>query len=179
MPTDFLSPAQIVGYLAFVLGVAAFLQKNDVRLKWLNAIQNIAYVAHFILLDNPAAIVSCGLGAFRFALSVKYSNLWLAIGFIVANVGLGLAVMDGPLGLFPIVGSCVATWAVFRLKGLPMRFLLLVATACWLTNNILCGSIGGTLLEAFIGVANVTTIVRMLAARRRAAKGLVEGAEKR
>ena len=167
MPTDFLSPAQIVGYVAFALGVVAFLQKNDIRLKWLNAIQNIAYVAHFFLLGNSPAVVSCGLGAFRFALSVKYSNLWLALGFIVANVGLGLAVMDGPVGLLPIAGSSIATWAVFRLKGLPMRFLLLSATACWLANNILCGSIGGTLLEAFIGVANVTTICRMLAARRR------------
>ena len=33
LPDGWLSPAQLFGYLAFVLGVASFLQKNDHRFK--------------------------------------------------------------------------------------------------------------------------------------------------
>ena len=42
-----------------------------------------------------------------------------------------------------------------------MRLLLLVTTLCWLANNILSGSIGGTLLEAIIALVNGATMLRL------------------
>lgn len=162
------SPAQIIGYVAFVLGVAAFLQKEDWKLKSLNACESLAYLAHFCLLWNPAAVVSSALASVRGFLSVKSKSTVLAVLFIVLNLGIGLWVMDRPLGILPILGSCAATWASFKMEGVPMRCVFLFATACWLTNNIASGSIGGTVLEAFIGVSNIVTTVRMYRAERAA-----------
>jgi hypothetical protein len=163
---DFLSyassPAQIIGYVAFVLGVAAFLQKEDWKLKSLNACESLAYLVHFCLLWNPAAVVSSALASVRGFLSVKIRSAPLAILFIVLNLGIGLWVLDRPLGILPILGSCAATWASFMMKGVPMRTVFLFATACWLTNNIASGSIGGTVLELFIGISNTVTTVRMI-----------------
>jgi hypothetical protein len=42
-----------------------------------------------------------------------------------------------------------------------MRAVLLVCTLLWLANNILSGSIGGTLLESVIALANISTIIRL------------------
>ena len=54
---DFFSPAQIAGYATFVLGVVAFAQRIDWRLKVLVACECVVYGVHFILLgNNPAAV---------------------------------------------------------------------------------------------------------------------------
>lgn len=42
-----------------------------------------------------------------------------------------------------------------------MRIGFLLGAACWLTNNILVGSIGGTLLEVSLMAMNSMTIYRL------------------
>jgi hypothetical protein len=49
--------------------------------------------------------------------------------------------------------------------------VLLSSTACWLTNNVLTGSVGGTVLESLIAAASVTTIVRLALEARSVAAG--------
>lgn len=161
---QFFSPAQSVGYLAFVLGVAAFLQKSDRRLKMLNSIQGLAYAAHFLLLGNIPASSSSLISSVRSALAVKYRSAWLAVVIMMINVAVGFAVVRSGVGWIPVIASCAATLAVFTMQGIPMRVVLLACTFMWLTNNILSGSIGGTMLESVIAVINVTTMIRMLRA---------------
>jgi hypothetical protein len=161
---QFFSPAQCVGYLAFVLGVAAFLQKSDRRLKMLNSIQGLAYAAHFLLLGNIPASSSSLISGVRSFLAVKYRSPWLAWLIVAVNLAVGIAVVRSGVGWIPVVASCAATLAVFLIQGIPMRLVLLACTFMWLTNNILSHSIGGTMLESTIAVVNVTTMIRMLRA---------------
>jgi hypothetical protein len=56
---------------------------------------------------------------------------------------------------------------MFLMRGVRMRLMLLVSTSLWLTNNILSGSIGGTLLETTIATINIITITRLLKERAR------------
>jgi hypothetical protein len=65
--------------------------------------------------------------------------------------------------------------AVFTMEGIPMRLVLLASTACWLANDVLAGSVGGTVPES-IAAASVTTIVRMTLAARVVARGGTEDA---
>lgn len=164
--TDIFSPAQCVGYVAFVLGVTAFLQRQDRRLKLFSGFQTLAYAAHFFLLGNPAASVSSLLSSVRSFAALRTRSMALLLLIIGLNLIVGLLVVHAPLGWLPVIGACVGSYSVLRLHGLPMRVMLLVATALWLSNNILSGSIGGTALEAFIGIANITTMVRMLRTRQ-------------
>jgi hypothetical protein len=66
----------------------------------------------------------------------------------------------------PIAASCIGTYALYWLKGIRMRALMLVGTFLWVLNNIVSGSIGGTALECVILVTNAFTIWRL----RQAAK---------
>ena len=163
------SPAQCVGYVAFVLGVWAFSQKDDRRLKFLNASECLAYSVHFALLGNPSASASSLVSAIRSFLALKIRSPFLAALIIAVNVALGFKFATGVAGWLPVVASCSATVAVFLLRGIPMRMLLLMSTMLWLANNILSGSIGGTLLECIIGTVNTITMTRMLIARSKAA----------
>lgn len=158
---DVFSPAQWVGYAAFVLGVAAFLQKSDVRLKLLNAAETLAYTVHFAMLGNLAASSSAFISCGRSLLAMRFRSVGLAIFFVALNIAVGARVATSWTSWLPVIGSSATTLAVFLMTGIRMRLTILVATLLWLANNVLSGSIGGTVLELLIALANISTIVRV------------------
>jgi hypothetical protein len=178
MTTNPFSPAQLLGYVALVLGVSAFLQRDDRRLKLLLSAECFVLVAHFALLGRPPAATSALVSGVRTGLAAWYRSPWLAAVTAAATVGLALLVGTTGAGWIPVFGSSLGGIALFTMRGIPMRLLVLASTCCWLVNNVLAGSIGGTVLESLIAATSVTTIVRMaLAARQEARVGAeTEGA---
>ncbi len=166
---DWFSPAQNVGYLAFVLGVGSFLQTDDRRFKVFMTGECLAYVAHFALLGNPTAAASSLISTVRSLLSLQTRSPWVAAAVVVANLGFGLLVAEKASDWLPLLASCTGTLALFLLQGIPMRLLMLCGTTMWIANNVLAGSIGGTALEAVVAVVNVGTIVRLHRRREPAA----------
>jgi len=162
--TDWFSPAQLLGYVAFVLGVGCFLQTDDRRFKWFMTGECIAYVAHFALLGNPTAVASASLSTLRSVLSLHTRSKWVAAGVVAANIGFGLAIATRPSDWLPLAASCLGTVALFTLQGVAMRGVMLCGTALWIANNVIAGSIGGTALEVVVAAVNVATIVRLLRA---------------
>ena len=171
-----LSPAQVIGYVALVLGVTGFLQRDDRRLKLLVAGECFVYVAHFALLGNPPAASSALVSGVRMTLSVWFRSAWLAAASVAVNVGLAVAVGAQARSGCRSSARASARSRCSLMKGIPMRLVLLTSTACWLANNVLSGSVGGTVLESIIAAASVTTIVRMAMAARREVGIEVDGA---
>jgi hypothetical protein len=169
--TDWFSPAQLFGYVAFVLGVGCFLQTDDRRFKWFMTGECIAYIVHFALLGNPTAVASSSLSMLRSLLSLYTRSAWVAVVIVAANIGFGLAIAQKPSDWLPLAASCLGTIALFTLQGIPMRLLMLVGTGLWIANNLISGSIGGTALETVIAAINLTTIVRMAREARSQAQG--------
>lgn len=168
-PSQLLTPAQISGYAAFVLGVTAFLQREDRRLKLFLIGECAAYVVHFVLLGNPPAAASAGVSGTRTALSLRFRSKWLALVFIAIYLVLGTILIESARGWLPVIGACCATWGLLNMQGIRMRLMVFASTALWLANNILSHSIGGTILEAFVATANLTTITRAVLEARRVA----------
>lgn len=161
MSLDWLAPAQLVGYLAFVLGVGSFLQADDRRFKlWMTG-ECLAYVGHFALLGNPTAVASSLISTARSLLALKTRSPWVAAAVVAANVGFGLMVAERPSDWLPLGASCLGTLALFLLQGIPMRLVMLCGTGLWVANNLIVGSIGGTALELVVAAVNATTIVRL------------------
>ena len=173
------SAAQLLGYVALVLGVAAFSQQSDVRLKVLMSLEGFVYVAHFILLGNYPASCSAGVSGVRMLVSLKSRSPWWIGVFFALNVALGVVFAKSAAGWLPVMASCLATVGVFMMHGLPLRLVLLVCTLLWLANNALSGSIGGTVLEAMIATVNLRTIIRMAIERKAREEGEHEAAATR
>ena len=167
MTASIFSPAQCFGYLAFILGVAAFLQKSDRRLKVLVASESLVYTVHFWLLGVPPAAANALITAVRTSLSLRLRAAWLSVLFVAIHLGAGFYFAQTFSGWLTVIGSCFSTVAVFQMRGLAMRVMMLFSTGCWLANNILSGSIGGVALESVIAVANMATILRILFAPTR------------
>ena len=159
-----LSLAQLVGYAAFILGVLAFLQKNDRQLKLLLFAQGFVYGAHFLLLGNPAAAAAAAVSGTRSFFAIRSRSLRLAIVFIVVSLAIGFAFAGRGPGWLVVIASIAGTLAMFLLSGIPLRVVLLGGTMLWLTNDILSRSIGGTMLETLIAIVNLSTIVRIFRA---------------
>lgn len=156
------SPPQIAGYLSFVLGVSAFLQKKDRRLKALNSVQSLTYAIHFVMLGNAPAAASALVSSARTYLSIRYRSVALAAGFVALFVAAGVVFAKSPAGWLTIVASSVATVAMFTLKGVPLRLVLLSTTVMWLVNNVMSGSIGGVILELAVAAINISTTVSLM-----------------
>lgn len=156
------TPAQGVGYVAFVFGVSAFLQRSDRRLKFLVGVESLIYGAHFLLLGHPPAAAAATFSGVRSFLSLRYRSVWLAAAIISANLAVGALLIRGGTGWIPLLSSSLATAAIFTLQGVKLRLALLLCTLLWLVNNILAGSVGGMLLETVIAVTTTTTMLRLL-----------------
>ncbi|WP_338768210.1 YgjV family protein [Massilia sp. METH4] len=167
MSIDWFSPAQCVGYIAFVLGVGSFLQTDDRRFKLFMAGECLAYVVHFALLGNHTAVASSTMSLLRSLLALRTRSVWVALAVVAINICLGLYLVKQPSDWLPLGASCLGTLALFLLQGIPMRLVMLVGTIFWIANNVISGSIGGTALEVVIAVVNIVTITRM--ARKRTA----------
>jgi hypothetical protein len=163
-----LSPAQLTGYVAFILGVLSFLQKDDRRLKATVGLQAFTYALHFTLLGVYAAAAASLVTLARAFISLRTRSPYVAVALLCVTLVLGLTVAESPRGWLPILASCCGTVAFFFFEGITMRGVLLLSTLLWLANNFLAGSVGGTLLELVIGVANGSTCYRILRDRARA-----------
>ncbi len=166
MSLDWFAPAQCVGYIAFVLGVACAMQKDDRRFKLFMAGECLAYIVHFALLGNPTPVASTTMSLLRSVLALYTRSVWVAVGVVAMNLALGLTLATRMTDWLPLGASCIGTLALFLLRGVPMRLAMLCGTFLWIANNIIAGSIGGTALEIVMAVVNGTTIWRMARAAR-------------
>lgn len=162
MLEQFINLPQLLGILAFILGIICFYQRNDRTLKIVLVIQNITYMSHFLLLGANVAAMSALLSTMRTATSIYISSKYGALFFVILGLIWGYIITDSIWQIFPIIASIVGTISLFLLKGIPMRLFMLMGSLCWLINNFLVNSLGGILLESTVMVMNIMTILRLM-----------------
>ena len=162
------SPAQLMGYLALILGVTAIAQKSDQRLKAMIALQAAAYCIHFFMLGNLGGASSTGITCVRSVIALYTRKVWIAHILCLIYVTAGIQFAEGYAGWLPIAANIIGTYAFFLLRGVAMRLLILTANVMMLTTAVLSGSIGGMILESIIIVVNITTITRLVREQKRA-----------
>ena len=158
--------AQLVGFVSFALGIYAFYQKDDKKLKVIMMLFSLNHMLHYFLLGSIVSALSAMLATVRTGTAIYVSSTRVAVLFIIIGMASGIYLADSLSDLWSILGMCIGTYAVFVLKGIPMRIAFLIGAMCWLTNNILVGSIGGTLLEATLITVNAVTIFRLIREHR-------------
>lgn len=161
--------AQILGLVALALCVAAFASKHDDRLLLVLIAANVAFALHFLLFGQWASGVLTGLIILRILLARRFpGSIPVTVALLAAGAGATAVTWQGPIDLVPLTATVFGTIAMVMLRGIPMRLLLAAAGLTWTINDLLIGSIGGTLAEALVVVTNVVTIVRL--SRERAAE---------
>jgi hypothetical protein len=153
--------AQSVGLLAFFIGISAFVQHHDRRLKVFLALYCAVIGLHFFLLGATTAAFSAWMSGIRSFISTRTRH-WLVMLFFLLIVWIiGIPKIVEPIQWLTIVGTTVGTWALFREQGVKMRLMMWTGTVCWVTHNVVIGSIGGAMIEGTFLFVNGHTIYRL------------------
>ncbi|WP_310596550.1 YgjV family protein [Aeromonas aquatica] len=164
--------AQLLGLLACAIGVTAFLQRQDGKLRLHLTLNGVLMALHFMLLGATAAAINCLLCAVRTWVSGYYRGLGVMLFFLGIAWLLVMPQVEHPIQVLTLIGTTLSTYALFRLEGLALRLCMLSSTLCWLTHNLWAGSMGGILLEGSFLIVNGRTILTLHRARGAAARQL-------
>ncbi|TVP58014.1 MAG: YgjV family protein [Halomonadaceae bacterium] len=159
---------QFFGLVSLILCVLAFSSKQDDRLLVLLLSANVAFAIQFLLFESWTAAALSLLVILRIALARRYPGNKLAMTMVLAASAVAaLFTWQGWADLPAIVAMVLGTVGMFLLRGIPLRIVLGLAASSWALSHILVGSVGGTLAEALVIVANSITIYRLYRAKQR------------
>ena len=168
---------QFFGLVALVICLIAFASKSDDRLLVLLISANVAFALQFVFFASWTAAALTLLVIVRIILARRYiGSKTVMAGVLAANFIAAALTWQSGVDLLPLTAAILGTLGMFMLRGIAMRVVLGLAALCWMLNNLLIGSVGGTLAEGLIVVTNTVTIVLMLRARRRYPEAFEEGA---
>ncbi|WP_342807908.1 YgjV family protein [Alteromonas sp. M12] len=152
---------QLIGGISFLLAILAYYQKKDVTLKALLAMFFLVHASHFYLLDATVPALLCLLSMVRSIVAIYTRSYTTAFAFIFITIVVGLYNYQSYLDFLVILANVIGVYSLFCLHGVNMRLGIIAGASLWLINNMLIGSIGGTLMEVFVITTNITTIHRI------------------
>lgn len=153
--------AQIVGGVAFLCGVLAFLQKEDLKFRYGMVAFCFIMAIHFIMMEATVAAIGVTINGIRAFVSIKTQSRWVMWVFVVLLVSMTVPQLSSFIEALTIIGSAAGTWALFSLEGIKMRSVILFNSCCWFIHNLWLGSIGGSLVEGTFIVTNLITIIKL------------------
>ncbi len=164
--------AQIFGLFSFAIGLFAFYQKKDAKLKLWMAVLCLMNVFHFILLSSFSSAFCAAVSMVRNLITIKVRSRLVMVVFLLFSCVGFLTIQRQSEVLGGVLGICVGTYSLFMLDGIRLRLGLLTGSLLWLGNNIALGSIGGSLLEACSATMNIVTLYRLYCDRKKASFGI-------
>lgn len=153
--------AQTIGMMAFIIGASAFLHSDGRRFRLHLMLFQVVLCIHFVMMGALVAAFGCGISAARSYTSTKTQSTPVMLFFIAMLWVMGVPQLEHYYEMLTIFGPSVATYALFKMQGIGMRLLVMFNSFCWVINNFLLGSIGGTLMELTFIIVNSVTILRM------------------
>ena len=157
--------AQTIGMVTFFIGATAFLHSDGRRFRLHLMLFQMVLCSHFVMMGALVAAFGCGISAIRSYASTKTQSTSVMLFFIIMLWVMGLPQLENHYELLTLLGSSVATYALFKIQGINMRLLVMFNSFCWFINNFLLGSVGGALMELTFIILNSVTILRMFSSR--------------
>ncbi|MBE6588581.1 MAG: YgjV family protein [Ruminococcaceae bacterium] len=168
--------AQIIGVFAAFFGIFSFQQKSRSGILIWQIINNVLWTVHMFLLGAFAGGMLNAIGIFRGIVFYfrkdqgwAQSNVWYAVFcalFAAASVFSWIQ-GEGALALLPMAGMFFTTFSLAQKDPFRVRLLSFFSSPCWLTYNIIKGSIPGAATETFLICSIVIGILRHDLPRRR------------
>ncbi|MEM7616855.1 MAG: YgjV family protein [Pseudomonadota bacterium] len=153
---------QFIGIIGFLVGVIAFLNSDDKLFKYIMSVASAIMSLHFLMLGSNAGAMMTALAAIRLIIAANNKYPHLGIIFIIINLCLGYLLFTNMIDLLPVIAAVIATYSIFYLQNIKMRYGLSMASACWLIHNIAKMSIGGILMELTFIAVNIYVIYKMM-----------------
>lgn len=121
--------AQGIGGIAFLVGVMAFWQKDDLRFRYQMMAFCFIMGVHFALLGATVAAIGVVINGIRSFASIKTQSRKVMWFFIALMWLMTLPNITHFFELLTVIGSSVATWALFfqtRHRPAQLNFIQLI-----------------------------------------------------
>ena len=161
--------AQGIGGIAAAFGIFSFQQKRRGGILLFQIVNNVFWTVHMFMLGAWAGGALNAIGIFRgivfyFREDKKWarSKAWYAV-FCAAFAFASLVSWmqgDGALALLPLTGMVFTTFSLAETNPFRVRVISFFSSPCWLTYNIIKGSIPGACTEIFLIVSIFIGILR-------------------
>lgn len=169
IPAEYLTAAQIWGYVALVTYVAAYLFHDDKKLKLAFSFSNIFWMVHYWLVGAHTAALTTVVITVRNLISLNVTEMsqrWRIVSASICTVLLvivGVFSWAGVTSAIAVVTTIIVTWTMFFTGGVRMRLIFLGVDAAWLVHAILVMSYSGMAYAIGSIAANLYTIANMRA----------------
>lgn len=161
--------AQAVGFVGMIMAFISFQKSNREGIILFQIMASFIFTLHFTLLgtitnDYTGAVMNV-LGVIRNIIflhrekSWANNKAWLYI-FLLFFIVSGIITYRNIFSLFPVLGMCIASVALWMRNSKHTRFIVIFASPCWLIYNIVNHSIPGVLTESFVLISLTISIIR-------------------
>ena len=125
---------------------------------------SLLFLIHYFMLGEMTGAVMNILGVTRgiiFLQGEKLRKPWMLSVLWILTIGTVVFTWEGFKCLLPLVAMLASTTAMHLNNGKTIRLAqLFVTSPGWLIYNIIVGSLGGTLCEAFIMTSTIISFIR-------------------
>ncbi len=157
--------AQAVGCLGMVLAFISFQKGNREGIIFFQIMASTVFTLHFTLLGAYTGAVLNLLGILRNVVflhrekSWANKKIWLYL-FLALFIIAGIITYKNIFSLFPMLGMCIASVALWMRNSRHTRFIVIFSSPCWLIYNIVNSSYPGILTESFVLISLSISIIR-------------------
>lgn len=151
--SDFI--VQSIGVIALIVNVFAFASRTRNHILTRQGISALFFTIHFFLLGaytgaamNLIVIIRNWVFEHKRAHAWARHTLWLGV-FMLTPVAALLFSWQGPISLFPVVGTCFAVYGLWHNNARAIRIWILAATIIWTPYLIVMHSYPGLLNQFF------------------------------
>lgn len=133
--------AQLVGAIAFLISFIGLAQSDDKKFLNLYMFSTVLFILQFGILSQINTMISY---AVVFAMIVvardRFKNYYFLCGFITLSMLQLSFYVDDIYDVFSVSAAFLNIYAVFCFRGIRMRLLLILSSACMCINGFLIGS---------------------------------------
>lgn len=153
-----------IGFIGYFIVALAVFNKNDQvtkRLLIAACLFNATYFGFQELYISSGMNLVAALRIFLSLFYVTRKAAWLFIGIAIAT-----PFVVPSTDYIAVIPAIMGTIAVYWLKGIPMRMVLLTGTCFWMLNNYIEGAWIGFFGEMFALTVGISRLVMMVLEKR-------------
>ena len=156
---------QAIGIVAAAATIFSYQFKENKTLFLLQGVGGLLFAVNFFMLGSYTAAVFNFVNLFRGVILAfggkRLRSAWGGMMFAVAYTLIAVLTYDTWISILILVAQLASTVTLWSQKGKWIRWgQLAVVSPAWLTNNIVCFSLGGIITEVFSFLSVLISLVR-------------------
>jgi len=152
----------LLGLVGSAVHIYALTHTCDARMKKITALSGIFFAGYFFMLNLPIAGFCTLVSVLRYYMAAGKTG-WYWIPFSIFYIAVAVIIPPQNLmHLYPAIASVIGTFALFNMRGLPFRILMISLTFLWVIYGVYSEAYIVAVKEAFLFVASAYAIYKLV-----------------